>query len=113
MRIYIDHFSTVSLPVLMFLAEHDLQAEVITVSLLKGEQLTPEYAAINPSKAVPTMQHGEFILTESSAILKYVAEAVSSATYPSDMKARARVNELMDWFNTGLFREFGYGVVYP
>ena len=82
-------------------------------TLQPGEQLTPEYAAINPSKAVPTMQHGEFILTESSAILKYVAEAVSSATYPSDMKARARVNELMDWFNTGLFREFGYGVVYP
>jgi glutathione S-transferase len=29
------------------------------------------------------------------------------------LKARAHVNEVMDWFNTSLYREFGYGVVYP
>ena len=33
--------------------------------------------------------------------------------YPKDLQQRARVNELMDWLNTALCRDFGYGLVYP
>src|SRR5690606_8951907 len=33
--------------------------------------------------------------------------------YPRELKARARVNELMDWFNTGFYRDRGYYLVYP
>ena len=29
------------------------------------------------------------------------------------LRKRARVNQMMDWFNTGLYRDFGYGFVYP
>ena len=29
------------------------------------------------------------------------------------VRTRARVNELMDWFNTGFYREYGYHLVYP
>ena len=33
--------------------------------------------------------------------------------YPSNnAKQRARINEMMDWFNTGLYRDLGYGLVY-
>ncbi|MCA9662982.1 MAG: glutathione S-transferase family protein, partial [Myxococcales bacterium] len=54
-----------------------------------------------------------FVLTESSAILKYLAEKTGSELYPSELQARARVNEVMDWFNTGFYRELAYHVVYP
>jgi glutathione S-transferase len=59
------------------------------------------------------MLEDDFRLTESSAILKYLADKTGSPAYPSDPRQRARVNEMMDWFNTGLYRELGYGFIYP
>jgi len=54
-----------------------------------------------------------FRLTESSAILKYLAETKGAASYPADLRQRARVNERLDWFNTGFYRDFSYGFLYP
>ena len=59
------------------------------------------------------LEDGSFRLTESSAILKYLADHVGSPAYPTDLKQRARINECMDWFNTGLYRDLGYGLIYP
>ena len=54
------------------------------------------FSAINPNQAVPVLQDGEFRLTESSAILKYLADRVGSPSYPRKLQMRARVNEAMD-----------------
>jgi glutathione S-transferase len=75
--------------------------------------LEPGFRGINASQQVPVLEDGDFRLTESSAILKYLAEKTGSASYPKDLRGRARVNERMDWFNTGFYRELGYGVIYP
>ena len=53
------------------------------------------------------------MLTESSAILKYLADKTGSPAYPKDLQKRARVNERMDWINTQLCRDLVYGLVYP
>ena len=58
---------------------------------------------------MPVLEDGDFRLTECSAILKYLADKVGSPAYPKDLQKRARVNELMDWLNTGFYRDFGYG----
>jgi glutathione S-transferase len=112
MKLYVDPTSTTSLPILLFLAEHDIAVETMPVLLAKADQTKPEYAALNPNKCVPALQDGDFILTECSAILKYLAEKCRSEAYPADLKARAHVNEVMDWFNTGFYRDLGYGLVY-
>lgn len=112
MKIYLDPISTTSRPILMFLAENDLKSEIVPVSLFKGEHHAADYAKINPNLAVPTLDDDGFVLTESSAILKYLADKASSPAYPQDLKARARVNQMMDWFNTGFYRDHGYGLVY-
>jgi len=62
---------------------------------------------------VPVLEDGDFRLTESSAILKYLAEKTGSPTYPKELRSRAKVNEMMDWINTQVCREFAYGLVYP
>lgn len=112
MKLYCDPISTTSRPILLFLAEHPLPVAVETVSLFAGQHQAPEYAAINPNQAVPTLVDDGFVLTEASAILKHLADSVGEA-YPKAPQARARVNQLMDWFNTGLYRDFGYNYVYP
>jgi glutathione S-transferase len=111
-KIHVDPTSTTSLPILLFLAEHDLPIEVLPVLLLKGEHTRVDYAVLNPNKCVPTLEEGDFVLTESSSILKYLAEKTRSDTYPAELRARAHVNEVMDWFNTGFYRDLGYGLVY-
>jgi maleylacetoacetate isomerase len=64
--------------------------------LRKGEQSTPDYAALNPQKLVPTMvlDSGE-VLTQSLAILEYLEEThPEPPILPKDPVGRARVRAL-------------------
>lgn len=113
MRIYFHPASTTSRGVMLLAAEHGLDVEFQVVDLFSGEHFKDEYSTINPNHLVPVLEDGEFRLTESSAILKYLADGRRLAVYPTELKARARVNERMDWINTQLCRDLAYGFVYP
>jgi glutathione S-transferase len=112
MKLYYHPASTTSRSVQMFALDQGIAMDYELVDLFTGAQQLPEYKRINPSSMVPTLVDGDFTLTESSAILKYLADKSNSAAYPKELKARARVNERMDWFNANFNRDFGYGVVY-
>jgi glutathione S-transferase len=113
MKLYYHPVSTTSRPILLFAAESNIDLDYQIVDLFTGEQYKPEYSAINPSHQVPVLEDGDFRLTESSAILKYLAEKARSPAYPADLRKRARINERMDWLNTGFYRDFSYGFLYP
>ncbi len=113
MKLYSHPASTTSRPIMMFCAEQDIEIETVTVDLFAGEHKKTAYLAVNPNGMVPTLDDDGFVLSESSAILKYLADKADSPTYPKQARARARVNEIMDWFNTQFYRELGYHVVYP
>ena len=113
MKLYYHPVSTTSRPVLLFIQENNLKVDTQVVDLMKGEHVQPPYATMNPSKLVPMLEDGDWRLTESSAILKFLAEKFDLPSYPKDLKARARVNERMDWINTQLCRDLAYGLVYP
>jgi len=113
MKLYYHPVSTTSRPVVLFAMESGIELEYQLVDLFTGEQYKPEYSSVNPSHQVPVLEDGDFRLTESSAILKYLADKVRSPAYPSDLKKRARINERMDWLNTGFYRDFSYGFLYP
>ena len=54
--------------------------------------------ARNPNAMVPVIQHGEFVLWESNAICRYlVASQPRSTLLPEDARARALVEQWMDW----------------
>jgi glutathione S-transferase len=42
------------------------------IDIMKGEQKTPEYKAINPAQQVPAITDGDFGLFESHVILRYL-----------------------------------------
>lgn len=113
MKLHAHPASTTCRPILLFAAESGIALDVAFVDLFAGDQRSPGFAAINPNGAVPVLEDGAFRLTECSAILKYLAERIRSPAYPADPQARARVNALMDWFNTDFYRAFGHGLVYP
>ena len=113
MKLYYHPVSTVSRPVVLFAADSGIALDYQVVDLMTGEHMGPSYAAVNPSKQVPALEDGDFRMTESSAILKYLADKIDSPAYPKDLRKRAKINEMMDWLNTGFYRDFAYGLVYP
>jgi glutathione S-transferase len=55
---------------------------------------------------VPCLVHGNFALTESSAIAEYLAETFAPPSYPrilpADPRERARARQVMSWLRTSL-----------
>lgn len=65
---------TRALRAMWLLNELDLAHEIIPVDLGAGEQLTPEFLAINPAAKLPVLVDGDVVLSESAAIQLYLAE---------------------------------------
>jgi glutathione S-transferase len=105
--------SMTSRPVRLFIAENGIDVDEQLVDLMTGEHYGEPFVRVNPNRLVPVLEDGDLRLTESSAILKYLADKIDSPAYPKDLKQRAKVNEMMDWFNTNFYREYGYGWIYP
>lgn len=113
MKLHYHPVSTTCRPIMMLAADNGIDLDYQVVDLFTGEHMRDPYQVINPSRQVPALEDGDFRLTESSAILKFLADKANSPAYPKDPQQRARVNERMDWFNTGFYRDFGYGLIYP
>jgi glutathione S-transferase len=113
MKLYYDPISTTSRPLMMFAAEHRLQIEWELVSLFQSEHRSPDYLAINPNGTVPLLVEDSFTLSESAAILKYLAGQVQSPAYPRDLRERARVDSAIDWFMTNFHFALGSSLAYP
>lgn len=78
------------------LQELDLPFESVEVKLAEGAGQTPEYLALNPAGKVPTLIDGDFVLTESVAIVVYLAEKYpQKGLLPTDLRQRAQLNRWM------------------
>src|SRR5690349_5938798 len=68
------------------------------LDMLKGEQKTPEYTALNPNQMMPTLKDGDFVLWESNAIAQYLAgRKPQSGLLPSDERGRLDVTRWQFW----------------
>ncbi|XP_017102850.2 glutathione S-transferase D7 isoform X1 [Drosophila bipectinata] len=76
-----------------------LDFELKIVNILEGEQLKPDFVAMNPQHCVPTMNDEGLVLWESRAILSYLvaAYAKSDELYPTDIRVRALVDQRLQF----------------
>lgn len=83
---------TRSTRVLWTLRELDVEFEFVSVDPTKGELRRPEFLAVNPAGKLPALVDGDFILTESVAIVLYLAEKYpEKGLLPSGLRPRAEV----------------------
>jgi glutathione S-transferase len=68
-----------SATVLWMLEEARAPYDVHMLNLAAGDQLKPDYLAINPLSKVPALKHGDAIITEVAAICAYLADAFPQA----------------------------------
>jgi maleylacetoacetate isomerase len=79
------------------LALKGMKAEEVSIDLLKGRQLDPDYVAVNPQAVVPSLvlDDGGPPLFQSLAILEYLEEThPQPPLLPKDARGRARVRGL-------------------
>jgi len=98
MKLYMNLLSPNVRRVRLTAAVLGLQLEEKSLDLAKGEQRAPEFLALNPNGAVPTLVDGEFVLTESRAIMQYLAlKKPESGLLPRDEQARIDVTRWQFW----------------
>src|SRR5262245_37217357 len=72
--------------------------DLVVVDLGNGEQRRPDFLRLNPNGQVPVLDDDGFVLTESHAIMQYLADTTPGQTlYPEDVRARADVNRWLFW----------------
>lgn len=74
------------------LQELGVDFEAISVNLFAGEALRPEFLLLNPAAKLPVLVDGDFVLTESVAIVLYLAEKYGKFL-PGGARGRAEVNK--------------------
>jgi glutathione S-transferase len=88
------------------LKEKGLPFEARPLSLSAGEHRQGDYPARSITGRVPALQHGDFWLSESSAIDEYLEEAFPAPghprLYPEDQRQRARARMVQAWVRSDL-----------
>lgn len=87
--------STCSQRVRFVLNAKGLPFEEKKLDLLAGDQLHPDYLALNPNGVVPTLDHDGTIVIDSSVIVEYLDEVTPATFTPRDPGRRARMRALM------------------
>jgi glutathione S-transferase len=90
------HSSGRAMRVHWMLQELGLEYESKPIQARTGETQTDAYKQLNPKQKIPTLQHGDLVLTESPAIISYLADAFEPPNNfyaPRDPAGRAKVNE--------------------
>jgi glutathione S-transferase len=98
MKLYMHKLSPNVRRVRLTAAVLGLELEEKPLDFAKGEHKSPEYLALNPNGAVPTLVDGDFVLTESRAIMQYLASKKPEAgLVPRDETVRADVTRWQFW----------------
>ncbi len=82
---------TRSLRVRWALQELDAEFEFVPINLLAGENRHPDFLSLNPAGKLPVLVDGDLVLTESAAIVMYLAEKYGAkGLMPTDLSERAQ-----------------------
>ena len=111
--LYIDWASQPSRAIVAFCRLNKIPHQVVETRIAKGDHKSPEFLKINPNGQVPAIKDGDFCLSESHAILRYLAESrgLTENWYPKDLKKRAIVDQYLDWHHT-MLRQGAAGFVF-
>lgn len=82
------------------LEESGLEFEPKPVRIRQAEHKTDEYLSVNPWGKIPALRIGNEVLTETHAILSYIADAAEAMRLPEDPLARARAHEWMNFLSS-------------
>jgi len=108
LTLHVDGFWTSPYAFAAFVAlkEKGLPFATREVNLHELAQHTPEFQSRSITARVPVLEHGDFRLSESSAIVEYLEEVFPAPQYaavlPAAPRDRARARQIMAWIRSDL-----------
>lgn len=97
MKLYDFAFSPNSRKVRAVAYELGVALEPVHVDLLTGEQRATAHLALNPNGRVPVLVDDDFVLWESTAIIRYLASKKGGALVPTTARGQAEVDRWLAW----------------
>ncbi|WP_085649053.1 MULTISPECIES: glutathione transferase [unclassified Pseudomonas] len=105
LRLYVDaqFTSPYAMSCFVTLREKGIEFEMSTLDLDKLENQASDYARLSLTQRVPTLVHGDFALSESSAITEYLEDVFpQTAVYPRPPQKRAAARQVQAWLRSDL-----------
>jgi glutathione S-transferase len=97
MKLYDFAFSPNCRKVRAVAYELGLSLESVHVDLLNGGSRTDAFLAMNPNGRVPVLVDDDFILNESTAIMRYLSAKNGGALVPTTLRGQADVDRWLAW----------------
>jgi glutathione S-transferase len=108
LRLHYNPMSSSARRVVMTAVELGLPLELAMVVNMTEPVERARLLKINPNAKIPVLEHGDFVLWESCAIMQYLCELAPGQTlYPADIQARADVNRWLFWCSQHLAPALG------
>jgi len=105
MLLYVDSnfASPYALVAFVSLVEKGLKFDIKPLEIYAKANQEPGFASTSITRRIPTLIHGDFALSESSAISEYIDETFpGTRLYPSDSRDRARARQVQAWVRSDL-----------
>ena len=105
LRLYVDaqFTSPYAMSVFVALREKGIEFELSPLDLDAFENQSEDYASLSLTQRVPTLVHGDFALSESSAITEYLEDVFpQTPVYPQDLMQRAKARQVQAWLRSDL-----------
>lgn len=107
MKVWFHPESPYARRILCFLDWNNIEADRIPVSLEQREHREAEYLKVNPWGRVPAILDGDFALSESLAILRYLVESRKvHQWYPQGLRERAVADQWLEYVSQHACRPF-------
>jgi glutathione S-transferase len=96
--------SPYALSTFVTLREKNLPFEIVEIDMDKNGHHDSDYARRSLTERIPTLVHGDFTLSESSAMDEYLEEAFldTPRVYPRDVRDRARARQIQAFVRSDL-----------
>ena len=105
LRLYVDaqFTSPYAMSAFVVLREKGIEFELSPLDLDAFENQSEDYASLSLTQRVPTLVHGDFALSESSAITEYLEDVFpQTPVYPQELMQRAKARQVQAWLRSDL-----------
>lgn len=110
LELYFASESLCSQKVKLVLAEKNLEWKSHLLNLLTFENLQPNYIRLNPKGVVPTLIHGDQVVTDSAVIIQYLDEQFPHPKLtPAEPALQEKMKGWIELQNQFPMRELMYG----
>jgi glutathione S-transferase len=97
LTLYYNPLTVNSIKVVLLCKILKIAPEYTLIELQKGQHKSVDFLQLNPDGKVPVLIDDNFVLTESAAILQYLAHKAKSTLWPNEITQQAEVLKWLFW----------------